>query len=91
MSLPAGADAVPGAAVRDWLKLIVAEEEFSSRPFELGRLDARAPATERGPGGLGGILDRLGRIAVHRDAGSAGPAVAYDWTTTMVRVRTAVA
>jgi hypothetical protein len=81
---------VRGASVRDWFKLIVAEEEFSSRPFELGRLDARVPATERGPAGLGGILDRLGRIAVHRDAGSAEPFAAYEWTTAMVRIRTAV-
>jgi hypothetical protein len=90
LSLPAGVEAVPGASVRDWFKLIVAEDEFSSRPFELDRLDARVPATERGPAGLGGILDRLGRIAVHRDVGSAEPAAAYDWTTAMVRVRTAV-
>ncbi|MEV5208075.1 caspase family protein [Micromonospora sp. NPDC053740] len=90
MRLPAGVAAAPGASVRDWIKLIVAEEEFSCRPFELGRLDARVPATERGPVGLGGILDRLGRIAVHRDAGSAEPHAAYDWSTAMVRIRTSV-
>jgi hypothetical protein len=90
LSLPAGVAAVPGAAVRDWFKLIVAEEEFSARPFELGRLDALVPATERGSAGLGGLLDRLGRVAVHRDAGAAEPVAAYDWTTAMLRVRTTV-
>jgi hypothetical protein len=90
LSLPAGAEAVRGESVRDWFKLIVAEQEFSSRPFELARLDARVPATERAPAGLGGILDRLGRLAVHRDAGSAEPDAVYDWTTAMLRVRTGV-
>jgi hypothetical protein len=88
-SLPVGVIPEPGAAIDDWLQLVVAEDEFSARPFELSPL-GNEPAGRRAPLGLGGILDRLGRIAVHRDAGAAEPDGVYDWTTALVPIRTEV-
>jgi Caspase domain len=40
LSLPDGRPAVPGAGARDWLKLIVAEGELNTLPFQLPAWDA---------------------------------------------------
>ncbi|MFD7092796.1 caspase domain-containing protein [Streptomyces sp. NPDC059896] len=48
LSLPESRKAEPGAYVRDWLKLIVAEGEFSTVPFQLGPWNADAPPAARG-------------------------------------------
>ncbi|GAB7046452.1 caspase family protein [Catenuloplanes indicus] len=90
LSLPAGTPPEPGREARDWLKLIAAEEEFGSRAFELPALGDPVPAGDRAPLGLRGVLDRLGRAALHRDAGEDEPDAACDWTTTMVELRTVV-
>ncbi|GAA0452224.1 hypothetical protein Ade02nite_00130 [Paractinoplanes deccanensis] len=76
--LPAGAAPAPGRQVRDWLKLIVSEEEFSARPFEQGRL---GDVTRRGV---------LPRVAMTREAGAAGPDDAYDWAAASIGVVTVV-
>lgn len=76
--LPADEPVVPGAHVRDWLKLIVAADAFASRPFEQEAL---------------GVADRRGalpRIRVTRNAEAADPDDPYDWTATTVGVRTEV-
>jgi Caspase domain len=88
--LPAGMAPEPGVAVRDRLKLFVAEEQFSVRPFLMPALGRPVP---RGRGGLGarGLLERLGGAAVHRDLGDANDlAGAYDWTTTSLTLVTEV-
>ncbi|MFE4538972.1 caspase family protein [Streptomyces scopuliridis] len=50
LSLPGSRKAEPGAYVRDWLKLIVAEGEFSTVPFRLAPWSADAPPAARGTG-----------------------------------------
>ncbi|GIF08395.1 caspase family protein [Actinoplanes siamensis] len=77
VALPSGRRARPGAAVRDWLKLLVAEEQFGSLPFDLPALD-QGVAGSRGPLLLHGL----------RDMGEADDA--YDWTTLTVPVHTRV-
>jgi caspase domain-containing protein len=78
-SLPGGAVPAAGARVRDWLKLIVAEEEFGSRPFEQ---DALGEPSRRGA---------LPRVAMTRDAGDGDdPDDRYDWATTTVGLLTEV-
>ncbi|MFF5289934.1 caspase family protein [Paractinoplanes globisporus] len=76
-SLPTGESVAAGARTCDWLKLIVAEEQFSARPFEQGSLDE---ASSRGvPGGF----------AMTRDAGP-GPDDPYDWAASTLGVLTEV-
>jgi len=76
--LPSGVPPLPGTTIRDWLKLVVAEEEFSGRPFEQGPLDE---ATGRGA---------LSRVSMTRDAGAADLDDAYDWSASTVGVVTVV-
>ncbi|MEU9588783.1 caspase family protein [Streptomyces sp. NPDC048219] len=53
LSLPPGRPVVPGAQVRDWLKLIVAERELNTLPFQL---PAWNPLTSPAPRDLGPAL-----------------------------------
>jgi hypothetical protein len=76
--LPGGEAPAPGARVRDWLKLIVAEDEFGSRPFEQ---EALGEPVRRGV---------LPRVAMTRDAGAGDPDDLYDWAATTVCLRTEV-
>jgi hypothetical protein len=87
--LPPDRPVRPGAFVRDWLKLLVAEEQFSAAPFELPAL-GQPPGAARTPVALRGILDRIGQAVIHRDAGLPDPPAATDWTTTMLPVLTRV-
>jgi Caspase domain len=90
-SLPDDRRPEPGLRVRDRLKLIVAEEQFSARPFVMPALGGRASAATRGALGGRGLLERLGAAAVHRDlAATADPGRAYDWTTDTVSLITEV-
>ncbi|MBE1491929.1 caspase family protein [Plantactinospora soyae] len=88
-ALPHGQPPMPGARTRDWLKLLVAEEAFNARPFEMPQLDAPWPPGSRAPIGLLGIVDRLGHRMMYRDAVPDAPA-AYDWTTVTLPVLTEV-
>ncbi|MDW5328041.1 hypothetical protein [Plantactinospora sp. KLBMP9567] len=88
-SLPAGRPTAPGEHTRDWLKLLVAEEAFAARPFQMPPLHGPWPADSRAPTALLGALDRLGREVVHRDAVPDTPA-AYDWTASTLPVLTEV-
>jgi hypothetical protein len=91
LSLPPGRAAVPGAEVRDWFKLLVCEERFSTEPFRLGRLDE--PARRRVPtlrsAAYQSVVERLGMIAMNRDA-EVSPAAAADWCTSILPVTTRV-
>ena len=89
LSLPPGRAVRPGAEVRDWLMLIVAEEEINSSVFALPRLGEPTLSPTRAPVALATIVERLGLIATHRDADRA-TASARDWWTTIVPVVTRV-
>ncbi|WP_326561240.1 caspase family protein [Micromonospora sp. NBC_01796] len=88
-TLPDNRKPVPGATARDWLKLLVAEEQFSAVPFAMPRLHDPWPATSRAPMALLGVIDRLGHRVVRRDAGP-GAAAAHDWAVTTLPVVTEV-
>ncbi|MFD6680171.1 caspase family protein [Micromonospora parva] len=82
-ALPQGEAPEPGARVRDWLKLVVAEEQFGPAPFELPALGAPR-GVDRGPLAVRGFLDRIGRAVQHRDLVASAEDGAYDWTTVTV-------
>ncbi|WP_372348846.1 caspase family protein [Streptomyces sp. KL116D] len=93
LSLPRHRPVTPGAEVRDWLKLIVAEGEMNTLPFEL---PAWNPATtDRDPSGAGdpGLLRFAPPVpaGIGRDAGrvSAGRAPGR-WTSRTLALRTVV-
>ncbi|MCX4473561.1 caspase family protein [Micromonospora sp. NBC_01655] len=79
-SLPAGSVVEPGRRARDWLKLVVAEEQFSAEPFEMPALDDPR-GTARGPLAVQGFL---GRAVQHRDLVASAEDGAYDWATVTV-------
>lgn len=89
LSLPPDRPVVPGAAVKDWLMLMVAEAPFSSDPFSLPRLGEVARGGTRGISGIRGVLDRLGLVAVRRDIDPT-PDAAVDWATSIVEITTSV-
>lgn len=100
LSLPAGRAEEPGAEVRDWLKLVVAEGEINTAPFQLGQWDphasARKAAYDGVPGPLDGGPDPLDGV-LHlaapdggRDAGPSRRGGPGQWWTTTVPVRTVV-
>ncbi|MEU1684794.1 caspase family protein [Micromonospora sp. NPDC005707] len=82
-ALPPGRVPEPGAQVRDWLKLVVAEEQFSPEPFEMPALGGPR-GVDRGPLAIRGFLDRVGRAVQHRDLAASADDGAYDWTTVVV-------
>ena len=88
-SLPDDRPVRSGAEVRDWIQLIVAEEEFGSEAFRLDPLGSPDPAGASRSGSLSGVLDLLGRQAMHRVA-RRRPRSAYDWTTRLLPVVTRV-
>lgn len=88
-SLPAGTDPRPGRSVRDWLKLIVAEREFSCEPFEMPALGQRR-WTSRRPLAVRGLLERLAYRAQVRDLGPDAGDEVYDWTAVTVPIVTEV-
>ncbi|MCL7380917.1 caspase family protein [Streptomyces sp. 35G-GA-8] len=91
LSLPESRKAEPGAYVRDWLKLIVAEGEFSTVPFRLGPWSADAPPVARDIG-----EDHVLRLTrpphAGRDAGPGpgGGRAPGQWYALTVPVRTVV-
>lgn len=90
LRLPPGRSVRQGAFVRDWLKVIVAENELNIAPF---RLPAWSPDTSAARGGAvlrgeGGLL-RLAPATASRDAGGP-PQGAGLWGTASVVVRTRV-
>ncbi|MET9604371.1 caspase family protein [Streptomyces sp. NPDC006512] len=98
MVLPASRPVRPGASVRDWLTLVVAEGELNTVPFHLPPWDA---TTDR-PGSVGGpAADGLLRLAGPSAGPSAGPGnrdllparaafVAGQWAASTVALRTVV-
>jgi hypothetical protein len=88
-ALPVDRPVEPGARVCDWLMLIVAEDEVVASPFELTPIGTPGYARSRGVLGVQGLVERLGRGAVHRDIRPA-PVNAYEWWTLLVPVITEV-
>ncbi|MET7468208.1 caspase family protein [Micromonospora sp. NPDC005686] len=89
--LPEDRAVEPGAETRDYLQLLVSEEEFPATSFHLGALGTQR-AVERSPsrsGSFTGILDQLGMTALHREA-VRPPAAAPDWASSVLTVRTRV-
>jgi hypothetical protein len=88
-TLPAGRPVLPGAAVDDWLLLVVAEDEVDSRLFALPALGEPMPGASRGGVPVRGLVERLGLAAVER--GTPAPATAAgDWWTCLAPVTTRV-
>jgi hypothetical protein len=89
LALPLDRPVEPGASVTDWL-LLVAEEPFNSDLFALPRLGEVSGRSHRGGRrGISGVLDRLGLLAVKRDA-IPEPTVALDWAVEVVEITTRV-
>ncbi|MFI2612160.1 caspase domain-containing protein [Kitasatospora sp. NPDC018619] len=86
LSVPAER-AVPGGQTRDWLKLIVAEEELNTVPFHLGAWDPARPAV-RGGGTPDGVLRFTARGGTGRDLGEGRST--GRWATRTVALRTVV-
>ncbi len=82
-SLSKGTVPERGARSRDWLKLVVAEEQFSPEPFEMSA-PGEPGRSVRGPLGVRGFLDRIGRTLTCRDLSASVEDGAYDWTTVTV-------
>jgi len=75
-SLPGDAPVVPGASVRDWLKVIVSDVDFDASSFTMQQLDQPPPPRTRSSASYRSTLERLAARAVSRDLG----AVAVDAT-----------
>jgi len=91
-SLPADDAVVPGASVRDWLKVIVSDVDFDASSFTLHPLDHPPPPTTRGNRAFRSTLDRIAARAMTRDLGGADPdeeAPTAQWTasTLVLEVR----
>ncbi|MFD8637871.1 hypothetical protein ACFV17_37925, partial [Streptomyces sp. NPDC059656] len=90
LALPPDEPVEPGARSTDWLVLLVAEEPFGSDLFALPRLRETPRASARaGRRGVTGVLDRLGLLAVQRDADPAPPE-ALDWAVKAFEVTTRI-
>ncbi|MFJ2957509.1 caspase domain-containing protein [Streptomyces sp. NPDC087270] len=97
LSLPPSRPLVPGAEVRDWLKLIVAEGELNTVPFRMRAWDpARAVSRADGAAaedpGTAGVLRFEGpdRSGGRREAGRVTGAVPVRWATRTIALRTVV-
>lgn len=85
---------VPGGQAVDWFKVLVCEAPFGATSFNLpplGAPESRAAPPSPPAGGFQGALERLGFLALHRDAEAAADyEPACDWATAMLRVVTQV-
>ncbi|MFE7133750.1 caspase domain-containing protein [Streptomyces sp. NPDC057638] len=90
LTLPKDRPQVRGAFTRDWLKVIVAENELNLAPFRLPAWSPHAPAGSRGGGatGTGGVL-RFTAPTDGRDAGGPAPEPGR-WGTAQVLLHTEV-
>ena len=89
-SLPADEPVVPGATVRDWLKVVVSDVDFDASSFTMQQLDQPPPAATRSAGQFRSTLDRLAARAVSRDIGGApadAPPAQWSASTLVLEVR----
>ncbi|MCX4539669.1 caspase family protein [Streptomyces sp. NBC_01565] len=94
LSLPAARRTGPGASVRDWLKLIVTEDELNTVPFHLASWDPDAWTPEEA-GRRGDLADGLLRLTAPpgsatggRDVGPVHGGGPGQWATRTVALRT---
>ena len=89
-SLPADEPVVPGASVRDWLKVIVSDVDFDASSFTMQQLDQPPPPRTRSAPAFRSTLERLAARAITRDIGG-GPtdATPAQWSasTLVLEVR----
>ncbi|MFF9123953.1 caspase domain-containing protein [Streptomyces sp. NPDC014889] len=97
LSLPPDRPAVPGAHVRDWLKLIVAEGELNTAPFQLPAWDPARTGSRTGDARPGvrdddGVLRFAApeRAAGSREAGRVTRGAPGRWATRTIALRTVV-
>ncbi|MEU5203584.1 caspase family protein [Streptomyces sp. NRRL S-1314] len=96
LSLPAGRPVVPGAECREWLKLIVSENELSTAPFRLRAWDPDGRGSRHsdaaGHPAADGVLrfDARATSAGPRDAGPVVQGAPGRWATRTFGVRTIV-
>lgn len=92
LSLPADLPAVPGAEHRDWLRLIVAEGELNTVPFQLPVWNPRTPSSRADEVATRGVLRLTPPQPVHghRDVGPAPGGGPGRWTALTVPLRTLV-
>lgn len=90
LRLPPDRPVRPGASARDWLKLIVAENEFNTVPLQLQRLEPGAGRDRLGRAAADGMFRLAAPADHHRDAGRARPAWAGQWATRTLALRTVV-
>ncbi|KUH39891.1 MULTISPECIES: caspase family protein [Streptomyces] len=98
LSLPPTRPERPGAEVRDWFKLIVAEGELNTAPFRLPPWDPHADARDAPSGPpVDGVLHLAGAggggsggTGGARDTGPSRRPAPGQWWTTTVPVRTVV-
>ncbi|MGW1175062.1 caspase family protein [Kitasatospora sp. NPDC002543] len=88
LSLPAGRAVRPGSQGRDWLKLIVAEEELNTVPFHLNAWDPGRPAGRGGGPASDGVLRFTARGGAGRDLGEGRST--GRWATRTVALRSVV-
>jgi Caspase domain len=90
MTLPPGRQPTGGALGTDWLKVLAAEEPFSSEPFRLPRLGEPGATVPRvRSDALSGVVDRLGFQTMFRDLDVAEPR-AQDWSTGILTLVTRI-
>ncbi len=95
VQLPGGRAVEPGAAVKDWLQVIVSDAEFETPAPPLPALDERIPPPEasRGEGEVAtSALDRLLGRASHRAVtrGDTAPTSAPEWAVVTIPMVTEV-
>ncbi|MGK4585515.1 caspase family protein [Kitasatospora sp. HPMI-4] len=90
LNLPAGRPVRPGSYTRDWLKLIVAEGELNTVPFQLDPWDPTAPVDRKTQRHPDGVFRPTGPDR-GRDLGPGPrPASPGRWATLTLPIRTVV-
>ena len=84
VALPSGRSVLPGAEVRDWLKLVVAPVPLSVLPFQMPALDE--PVVRSAADGVGDERLRHGVLT----ASEADRGIGADWATAVVPLVTRV-
>jgi hypothetical protein len=91
LTLPEDRAVVPGAAARDWLKIVASDVDFDAAAFDLPELDEPMPARRGVRGGTWSTLARVAARAVSRDVGGeVTPAVAARWAADTITFETTV-
>jgi hypothetical protein len=91
LTLPRDRPVEPGAAARDWLKVVVSDVDFDAAAFDLPALDEPARARDVTRSVTWSTLARVAARAVSRDLGDDGPPpVAARWAADTIAFETTV-